>query len=225
MLGNSSSESPSQTKEEISEKWEKCIKNNNLLSENTTEFQHRMSLSENNHYQLSTMIGRCTINMDKIKKDFSVYYLDFFIKCRHKLCKATCPECDRWDGRDILLDDDVEMDISCCDNFCGIIIKEEIPMNNGDKKVFYGGEWFYLISGENSIPTVPLTKLKLETAYNTFLKEKEYIENKNSQTEFIQQDQREDLKDVKSNKENKFFTNIYLMKKLEQVFLGEQILI
>lgn len=210
-----------QTSKDISTKWESCMRNKNVANEKIDDFLKKIELSKQNFYGLSTMIGRCTVNYDKIKNDFSSYYIDFYIECKHQTCKAFCNECNRWDGSGVVLDDDVELDVSCCDNYCGVVIKERIPIKNGEKKEFFGGEWYYLISAEQSIPTTPLLKLKVETAFEIFKKENEIQRkldgNLSQSSNFIQQTQnkREAFQDVNTSSNIKHYTNNYLMKKIK----------
>lgn len=158
-----------QTDADISSKWNQCATNKQLSSAVLNDFMKRMSIaSSTNKYGLSTMIGRCNINYDKILQSFSSYFVDFSITCRNMQCTATCPGCSKWDGSGILLDNDVELDLSCCNNFCGIVIKDKIQLKDGTYQDFYGAEWFYLITAEKAIPLTPLTMMKLKTAYNVF---------------------------------------------------------
>lgn len=158
-----------QTDADISAKWKTCANSKQLNTATLNDFMSRMSIaSSTNKYGLSTMIGRCNINYDKILQSFSSYFVDFSITCRNMKCTATCPGCNKWDGSGVLLDNDVELDVNCCNNFCGVVIKDKIQLKDGTYQDFYGGEWFYLITAEKAVPLTPLAMMKLKTAYNVF---------------------------------------------------------
>lgn len=197
-----------QTENQILQKWNQCVQAKKFDSEKMKSFLDKMMIAEStNKYGLSTMLGRCDVNFDKLNQAFSSYYMDFYIECKSTICRATCTGCENWVARDVVLTNSTELEVSCCDNYCGVNVKStlEVP-STGQMKDFYGGEWFYIMSDEASIPLTYLTKMKVKTALDQFIKEDD-----------IQKKATENAKINNTQAPLEYFTNSYLITTISDI--------
>lgn len=194
---------------EIIENWKTCnAKTNTISSEKVNYFLELSSKAKaTNKNGLSTFIGRCDINYDTIKQSFSSYVADIYVECKNKKCASICEGCNKWNGDNIVLSEDTELYVSCCGNNCGVIVRQI-----QDGKQISGTEWYELISDEHTQPITSLLKMKLNTAFNNFNKQKDEVEKL---AENVNLDDSEALK--KFNIEKPYFIDDVLMDKLSNL--------
>lgn len=220
----------SSTEEQLEEQWRTCSVQKKVNQADIDEVLAKSKKARTtNKYGLSTLLGRCDIDYSKIQQGFSSYFVDFSVKCRSKVCTATCPGCEKWDGSNVVFSDKTELDVHCCSNVCVVIVKQFLDVN-GNNTEHIGAEWFHLFSDEQSQPLTPLNLIRLKAAHKKFLEERdiqndETIKATNSQDPSKYFDNVSDLA-VDPNLEQKFnikikdfryksyFPNDYLLQKL-----------